>query len=306
MAARWRHKPWQRGFLPLLAVLGAVVGILGPVDSTRQAQAQTPSKTLLAVTLSNELLRFNSSTPGQIESSLTIGGMSQPGERLLGIDFRPATGELFGLSSAGRVYIIDQFTALATPVPGSSRISPAVAGTDIGFDFNPVPDRIRVVSNTGQNLRLNPVNGAVVDADLARAGTQLDGPLAFATGDRFRGSTPRIVGAAYTNLTVAGSTMTTNYAIDANRGVLVRQGSLNSAPVSPNSGQLFTVGGLGVATTDQVGFDIAAGTEMAFASLTTPGATSSALYMIDLGTGRATRIGGIGGGEVIQGLAAVP
>ena len=306
MSARWRRKPWHRGFLPVLAVLGAVVGILGPGDATRQVQAQTPTKTLLAVTTSNDLLRFNSSTPGMIESSLTIGGMIEPGERMVGIDFRPATGELFGLSSAGRLYIIDQFNAWAMPVPGSSRFSPALAGTDFGFDFNPVPDRIRLVSNTGQNLRLNPINGAVVDTDLTRAGTQPDGTLAFATSDRFRGETPRIVGAAYTNVTVGGSTMTTNYGIDSARGVLVRQGSLNSAPVSPNTGQLFTVGGLGVATTDQVGFDIAAGTETAFASLTTPGATSSALYMIDLGTGRATRIGGIGGGEVIQGLAAVP
>jgi hypothetical protein len=261
---------------------------------------------LLAVTLSNELLRFNSSTPGQIESSLTIGGMSEPGERLLGIDFRPLDDQLYGLSSAGRLYTIDQFNAWASPVPGSTSITPSLSGSSFGFDFNPVPDRIRVVSDTRQNLRLNPVTGGVVDADLTRAGTQPDGTLTFAMGDRFQGVTPRIVGAAYTNLGVAGSTMTTNYAIDSGLGVLVRQGSLNSAPVSPNTGQLFTVGGLGVATTDQVGFDLAAGTEMAFASLTAPGASSSALFMIDLNTGRATRVGGIGGGEVIQGLAAVP
>ena len=41
---------------------------------------------------------------------------------------------------------------------------------------------------------------------------------------------------------VVGSTVTTLYDIDSSLGALVTQGSIGGAPVSPNTGQLFTVG----------------------------------------------------------------
>ena len=76
----------------------------------------------------------------------------QSNETLLGIDFRPATGELYGLGSTSRLYKVDPTTAVATAVGG--QFSRCLSGFSFGFDFNPVIDRIRVVSETNQNLVL--------------------------------------------------------------------------------------------------------------------------------------------------------
>src|SRR4030095_15839230 len=112
----------------------------------------------------------------------------QGGENVLGIDFRPATGELYGLGSTSRLYRIDIANGAAVQV-GAGPFSPLLSGTDFGFDFNPQSDRIRVVSDAEQNLRLNPDTLATfVDAALNPAGN--------------------VVAAAYTN-NFAGAVSTT-------------------------------------------------------------------------------------------------
>src|SRR4030095_14815219 len=88
----------------------------------------------------------------------------QGGENVLGIDFRPATGELYGLGSTSRLYRIGIANGAAVQV-GAGPFSPLLSGTDFGFDFNPQSDRIRVVSDAEQNLRLNPDNGTIAGVD---------------------------------------------------------------------------------------------------------------------------------------------
>jgi hypothetical protein len=231
-------------------------------------------------------------TPGAILRTVPITGLAQ-GETISGIDFRPRTGQLYGVSSASRVYTINSSTGVATAV--GAAFTPALNGTRFGVDFNPVPDRIRLVSDAEQNLRLNPDTGGVAATDTA---------LAFATGDANANANPNIAGVAYTNSFNAATT-TTLYGIDSNLDALVRQGSPGGSPTSPNTGQLFTVGALGVNTTDQVGFDIAAPGDVALASLTTQGATTSTLYSINLTTGAATVVGAIGGTEIVRDIAIV-
>jgi hypothetical protein len=217
----------------------------------------------------------------------------QVGEVLLGIDRRPANGLLYGLGSTSRVYTIDTTTGLAVAV-GGTPFAPALSGTAFGFDFNPVPDRIRVVSTDTTNFRLNPNSGAL-------AGT--DTPLSYAAGDTGAGLTPRVVGSAYTN-NFAGAAATTLFGIDSNRDVLVMQGGPNSVP-SPNGGVLITIGaGLGFDTSDLVGFDISGTSGVAFASLTSPTGSASQLFTIDLTTGTASLLGNIGQGLTLTGLAA--
>lgn len=249
--------------------------------------------TVYALTAGNNLISFNAITPGAIIRTVAISGLAQ-GESLTGIDFRPRTGQLFGLSTASRLYVINTGTGAATAV-GAGPFTPAVSGTAVGFDFNPVPDRIRVVTDADQDLRLNPNDGTVAATD---------GVLAYATGDANANANPNVVGAAYTNSFNATAT-TTLYGIDSNLDILVRQGSIGGSPTSPNTGQLATIGPLGVNTTDQVGFDIAAPGDVALASLTTQGATTSALYSINLTTGAATMIGAIGGTEIVRDIALV-
>lgn len=232
----------------------------------------------------NNLLRVDSATPGVIQSNMSISGLAA-GDSIVGIDFRPATGVLYGLGSSSRLYTIDTTTGSATAVGGAGAF--ALAGDAFGFDFNPVPDRIRVTSDSAQNLRLNPNNGALAATD---------GTLAYASGDANFGVQPMVVAAGYTN-SKAGATTTTLYGIDFALGVLVIQNP-------PNAGVLNTVGSLGISTTNQVGFDILPGAGTAFASLTS--GSSSSLYTINLVTGAASLVGAIGdGSHTITGLAAV-
>ncbi len=243
--------------------------------------AATSNFLVFGVTTANNLVRFNSSRPNTILSTVAITGL-QGGESISGIDFRPATGRLFGLGSTNRIYTINTATGAATSV---GTLTTPLLGTNFGFDFNPVPDRIRITSDLDQNLRANPNDGSNV----------VDGVLAYALGDANVGANPNIVASGYTN-SFAGTATTTLYNIDSNLGILTTQNP-------PNNGTQNTIGSLGVATTGEAGLDIHPGNNVALAALQTPGAMGSALYTVNLMTGAASVIGPIGGGAVIRDIA---
>ena len=268
----------------------------GPEGSERAEKA-------VAVTASNKLLKFNAGRPDRILTTLNITGL-QAGETLLGIDYRVAKDQLYALGSSGRLYTINEDTAVATVVGMPFAVK--LEGTQFGFDFNPTVDRIRVVSNTGQNLRLHPDTGAVVDSNPAMDGVQTDGKLTYAAGDVNFGKSPMTVGAAY-SYNKADTKITTNFALDAATGTLVTQGSREGVTpaVSPNTGQLFTIGSLGMAF-NNASFDIQALSDVAFAALNSDGSTASRWVMIDLKTGAAKSLGTVGGGERVVGIAMEP
>jgi hypothetical protein len=194
-------------------------------------------------------------------------------------------GVLYALGDTHHLYTINTTNGAATLVPGTPF---PLSGVAIGMDFNPVPDLLRVVSDSDENFRLNPNTGAVAGTDSA---------LAFVSGDPNFGANPSVVAAAYTN-NFGGAALTTLYGIDYTRDVLVRQGGVNGIP-SPNTGQLTTIGALGFDTTDDVGFDISGVTGLAYASLTPvvgPLDIASKLYMTTrhrrLDVGWADRGGG--------------
>ncbi|MBA4329119.1 MAG: hypothetical protein C0428_12900 [Polaromonas sp.] len=257
----------------------------------------------VAVTASNKLIKFNAGRPGRILATLNISGL-QAGETLLGIDYRVSKDQLYALGSSGRLYTINEDTAVASVVgmPFAAKLD----GTQFGFDFNPTVDRIRVVSNTGQNLRLHPDTGAVVDGNATLDGLQTDGKLAYAAGDVNFGKAPVAVGAAY-SYNKADTKITTNFALDAATGALVTQGSREGVmpAVSPNTGQFLTVGALGMPFTT-ASFDIQALSDVAFAALNNDGSPVSRWVTIDLKTGAARSLGTIGGGERVVGMALEP
>lgn len=219
---------------------------------------------------SNNLHYIDLNAPG---TSITksISGL-QLLETVVGIDMRPATGQLYAMTSAGRIYTISLSSGAATMV-GAGPL--AVSGTEFGFDFNPVPDRIRVVSNTGQNLRINPNDGTLAATDT---------PL--------NPGTPNVTAAAYTN-SFAGATTTTLFDIDTTTDMLYIQNP-------PNNGTLTAVGALGVNATASNGFDIGGASNMAYAVLTVGGANG--LYSINTTTGAATLIANFTG-TTITGFA---
>ncbi len=224
------------------------------------------AESIVVLTSGNRLLTVDSASPGTVTSTVTVSGLNS-GDSLVGIDFRPATGELFGLGSQSRLYSINQETGVATQIGAGGAFT--LNGTRFGFDFNPTVDRIRIVSDTDQDLRVNPNNGALSFTDAS---------LAYASGDVNNGQDPKVVGAAYTN-SFAGAAGTVLYDIDSSLDILVIQNP-------PNDGKLNTVGSLGVDTTDEVGFDISGVSGVAYAALTVSG--TSNLYAINLVTGAAT------------------
>ncbi len=247
----------------------------------------------LQVLRNNTLTSVAAASPGTTTRSVAIGGLGA-GQTLNGFDYRPANPRLlYGVSNTGQTYAINGFTGAATAVGTPAAAAATAAGTGVGIDFNPTVDRIRYVTTTGTDLRLNPINGAVAATD---------GRPAYAGIDANAGQTATIAGSAYTN-NVAGATATTLYEIDTRGGIgaarLVTQGN---ASVSPNTGILFTVGSTGVTTTNAVGFDIApAGT--AYATLTSPTTGVTSLYTVNLGTGAATLVGALAGNTTYSGLA---
>ena len=276
---------WSRVSRITQAVLALAFGSLVLGGGGAEAELLT------GLTSTGNLVTFDGGTPGTIASSVAITGLG--GETLLGIDRRPATGILYGLGSSSHLYTINTTTGLATAV-GATAFSPALSGTAFGFDFNPVPDRIRVTSTDTSNFRLNPNDGTVAGTDTV---------LSYVLGDSGSGLAPRVVGSAYTN-NFNGTVVTTLFGIDSNRDVLVMQGGPNGLP-SPNGGALTTIGaGLGFNTSDLVGFDISGTTGVAFASLVPSTGGPAQLFTINLTTGAATLVGTIGTGLTLTGLAA--
>lgn len=245
------------------------------------ASAQMVGGRVFAVTTGENLVSFNRDNPGRILSSVPITG-TRPGESMVGIDHRPATGGLYGIGSTSQVYMINRATGVATPV--GAPFTPALVGTAFGVDFNPTVDRIRVVSNNEQNLRINPDTGATAATDL---------PLQYGAADPNAGTNPNVVGAAYNN-NMAGATTTTLYDIDSGLNILATQNP-------PNDGTLNTGGRLGVNTTALVGFDIAPGYG-GLAALQ-PMNERSRLYMVNLRTGDVTDRGQIGTRRNVRDLA---
>ncbi|HEX8552860.1 MAG TPA: DUF4394 domain-containing protein [Abditibacteriaceae bacterium] len=248
-----------------------------------------------AVNSNNELITFQADRPNQPSQPTAITGL-QGGERILGIDVRPADGTLYALGSSSRLYRINTTSGAATAVGGQFAIP--LRGTTFGFDFNPTVDRIRIVSDTDQNLRANPGTGAIVDGDMNAAnGVTEDGTLAYVGGDVAQGQNPNIAAVAYAN-NVAGALTTTLFAIDTTRNTLVKFDSANA-------GTLRTVGSLGVDPSSVASFDIQGGTDDAYAVLRVNG--EAALYKINGTTGAATRVNRVDTGTSnIVALAVAP
>ncbi|MBC8122753.1 MAG: DUF4394 domain-containing protein, partial [Gemmatimonadaceae bacterium] len=244
-------------------------------------------------------------------TSLTVTGLLPTSagtpEALIGIDFRPDNGLLYGITLEDSIYTIDPTTGAATLVSTLATAFPG--GSASGVDFNPVADRLRLVGRAGENFRVNVDTGETfVDTSYA----YVEGDPAF-EDDEANGTltTPFVSAVAYTNST-AQSTSTQLYGIDYEQDSLVLVSN-------PNGGEVSTVGLLGspidadedgevddssVDFGQFIGFDILSdfeGDNLAFAL------TGSNLYTIDLNTGLATDVGQVGDGTFdFVGLAAVP
>ena len=232
---------------------------------------------LIAFGLTNDqrLVRFRVATPWLRKEIGPVHGFSKTDGTLVGIDFRVQDGKLYGVGDGGGIYTIDTKTAEAKLV---SQLTVPLDGTFFGVDFNPAADRLRIVSDTGQNLAHNLNDG------MTAPNTALNYPAPVninpATG---------VTGAAYTNNDLSGLTGTTLFDIDTTRNQVAIQSP-------PGQGALVATGSLTVDPDAAVGFDIystlrkgVAVRNAGFASLVVNGVTG--LYGVNLLTGRADFIG---------------
>lgn len=241
------------------------------------------AEVLYAITVptgsASNLVSFDSAAPGILLSNTPISGISTQ-HVLRAIDFRPANGALYAVSTdstdneAAQLYTIDLATGVATSVGGGFTLT-GNTSTRVSIDFNPVVDRLRVVTGTGQSYRVNAASGDLVAQDTNISGS------------------PLISGIAYSD-NVAGATQTTLYAYDFIGDNLGTIGGLNGVP-SPNGGTFTVIGSSGITTFNAgLGFDISGASGVGYVSVDdfdSPG-FSAEFYSINLATGALTQIGG--------------
>jgi uncharacterized protein DUF4394 len=265
--------------------------------------AQGAHLSIFGLTTDNRLVKFSPADPSVLTLNVKIAGL-RAGETLIGIDKRPLDGKLYSvgkLGTSGWLYTIDATTGAASFVADLDRTSDGapveLSGIEFGFDFNPAADALRVISDTGQNLRILPSDRVVATIQRFTGDTFTDGTLNDA-GTTATG----VSAAAYTNSDTDAATGTTLYDLDASLDDLVLQSP-------PNDGTLVNVADLGASTTIFAGFDIRTidGMNTAYASLTRQvgnGAIVANLYLVDLAIGAVTDLGRIGGPKVLRDIAA--
>ena len=260
------------------------VGVVGAVDGGETirglALAAVAAPTAIALLADNRLATFDPKAPNTITATRAITGLVA-GEAMVGVDFRPLDGLLYGVTSAGRLYTIDSASGAAT-LRAALRADPddttapfaGLTGTVFSVDFNPAADRLRVISNDGQNLRIVVATATTAGVTVTAGNTTTDSPLNRATGAAL------VVASAYTN-SFAGTTTTVLYNLEQNTDQLTRQDS-------PNTGVLTNIGAVGVDIAGAAGFDIGGGDNgLALAALRSGGAGPFSLYTVSLTTGTA-------------------
>lgn len=241
-------------------------------------------------------------------SEVAVGALTS-GEVMAGMDSRPSTGQLYALgvnatANTATLYLLDPQTGAATAVGTPGQIAfvdaggatidlPDPASSGYGFDFNPVVDRIRVITKSGLNFRLNPITGAAVDGDLGGAAGSV---LGTNTDANLNGGATVATATAYTN-NFGGATATTLYSFNSHTGNLYIQNP-------PNSGTLTYVGSVPGVSFDyftQSGFDIPPSVAVATNNTVAsgygwivsgrPGGAFTILYRVNLATGAGQTIG---------------
>jgi hypothetical protein len=258
-----------------------VVAVVAALSTTPVTAGADTVLTAFGLTADQRLVRFRTDNPSRLR---IIGNVfvRSPDTKLVGIDFRIQDKKLYGVGDKGGIYTINTNTAQVTLAPAPvSRLTVRLDGDSFGVDFNPAANALRIVSNTGQNLR-HPFAGPLVGQ------TQTDGTLNYTAGTPATG----ITGAAYTNNDIESNTGTTLFNIDTSLNQVVIQSP-------PNAGSLVATGKLTL-TVDpdtSLGFDIYSrrrtvgsptGSNLGFASIVASGVTG--LYRINLLTGRAALI----------------
>ncbi len=211
---------------------------------------------LVGLTSANEIARIDTMT--MMDTRVVISGLSMGGEHLVGLDTRPSNGLIYGVSTANKLYTVDEDSGVATwRADLSAPILMASRG--YGIDFNPVADyndatSLRRVSSSGDNYAINATTGAVGNAaNMIAAGYSA---VAYANGKLLMPPAPA---------------STALYYIDSTNDMLRRASGAFNTPA------IVDVGALGIDVPKANGFDIA-GNGTAYAALTLDDPTCLPVY----------------------------
>jgi len=279
----------ERGPIAGLQADERITGMALRVASAAPAQALGE---LIGVTESNRLVSFNRNSPGRLCSSTAVNGLAA-GVNILGIDARPKDDTLYGLGSNGSILLLDAAgggSSVVLPrLTSSAAGTPVVAlsGTAFGLDFNPALDRLRIISNTGQNLAVN------LEAEGGAGNTSVDTAL----------DTANLSGAGYSN-NVRDAASTQLFYIDS-------AGAALRTTAAPASGATTLVGVLNQDVGALNGFDIrsSGASQSAVLAAESAGVGGSVIYSVDLASGAATvsnnsvAASTVAGGERLRGLS---
>jgi Domain of unknown function (DUF4394) len=240
---------------------------------------------VIGLTDDSRLVSFRALSPQRARDIGYVSGLTGTDTALVGIDFRVQDGKLYGVGNGGGVYTIDTSTAQANFV---NSLTVPLAGTLFGVDFNPAADRLRIISDTGQNLAHN-VNALGV--------TATNGTLTYTPPPATAVPALGVSAAAYTNNDLnQPATATTLFDIDTTLDQVVIQSP-------PGNGILVATGKLGVDAGPSAGFDIYSQlsggvtvTNVPFATLQVNGAYR--FVLVNLTTGQATSLGTFDGAVV--------
>jgi Domain of unknown function (DUF4394) len=214
-----------------LAVTALPVGSNAAVPPVCNERAAGGSAVGYALTSRQQLVCFKINSPQTRQVLMSTSALAGADTELVGIDARPASGAIYGLGNAGGLYVLDPTNSKPE---FRARLSVALEGRNFGVDFNPTVDRLRIVTDSGQNLRVNVDTGAAtVDANLKFGTARANGVAAV----------------AYTNNDSDASTATTLFNIDSIGDQLTIQNP-------PNDGALTSVGRLNFSGSAVHTFDI--------------------------------------------------
>ena len=266
----------KRGIAAATAVVAASTAIF--LGNTGGAAAAAPNRPAFGLIGDGTVMSaFWTNTPGVLDWVADITGFVGCDTRLIGVDIRPANGLLYGVGNCGGVYTMASPTSPGNPMPITKvgQLSVALSGTSFGVDFNPAVDRLRIVSDNGQNLRHDVGgNSTIKDMPLTLNGSPATGVTAV----------------AYTNNDNNADTVTTLFDVDTYNDQISIQAPANNGTLNPT-------GKLGVDAGLNAGADIFADlvngktvSNTAFVTLLPYGGRQS-FYTVDVLTGAVTLIG---------------
>lgn len=264
------------------------------------------------------LFTFSLRSPNTITTPVAVTGLAM-GDELLGIDVRPATGELYGFvrnGTDGKLYTIDPDSgaaSLESSLSNADAMGAALvfdAGKNYSIDFNPAADRLRIVSSgigDGENYRINVDTGATIieseRIDAALGGDPAGGDLQPDAG----APTPAtanfsVAQIAYTrnfSSTIRPTPPTKMFDIDSTNSTLLQQ-------LPPNTGLLRQIGAIGGGLDNFAGFDVVGGDDGARVIAGRVGVTGPySLFDINLSTGAATAAGALIGAGATNAIGGV-